>query len=75
MIDHFSGDAFKVLSCQFWSPVLQAGARLPLHTLNYWTVQSVVPGFYLGVCLSVTFLIVDPRQSCVDPWQSPYDQV
>ena len=34
-----------VLSCQFWSPVLQSGARLPIHTLNYWTVQSVVPGF------------------------------
>ena len=25
--------------------VLQSGARLPIHTLNYWTVQSVVPGF------------------------------
>ena len=33
----------------FVLPVLeycsQSGARLPLHTLNYWTVQSVVPGF------------------------------
>ena len=39
------GDAFGALSCQFWSIVLQSGARLPIHTLNYWTEQSVVPGF------------------------------
>ena len=25
--------------------VLQSGARLPIHTLNYWTEQSVVPAF------------------------------
>ena len=25
--------------------VLQSGARLPIHTFNYWTEQSVVPGF------------------------------
>ena len=31
MIDHFLGDAFGVLSCQFWSNVLQSGARLPIH--------------------------------------------
>ena len=37
-------DAFGVLSCQFLSTVLQCGARLPIHTLNYCTVQSVVPG-------------------------------
>ena len=43
--DRFLGDAFVVLSCQFWSTVLQSGARLPIHTLNYWTVRSVVPGF------------------------------
>ena len=65
MIDLFLGDAFGVLSCQFCSIVLQSGARLPIHTLNYWTDQSVVPGFQLGVCFSVTFLIVDPWQSCV----------
>ena len=57
--------AFGVLSCQFWSIVLQSGARLPIHTLNYWTEQSVVSGFYLEVCLNVTFLILDPWQSCV----------
>ena len=45
MIDLFLGDAIVVLSCQFWSTVLPSGARLPIHTLNYWTVQSVVPGF------------------------------
>ena len=45
MIDRFFGDAFGVLSCQFWSIVMQSGARLPIHTLNYWTEQSVVPGF------------------------------
>ena len=54
-----------VLSCLFWSTVLQCGARLPMNTLNYWTVQSVVPGFWLRVCLSVTLLIVDPLQYCV----------
>ena len=48
MIDRFLGDAFGVLFCQFFSTVLQSGARLPIHILNYWTVQSVVPGFYLG---------------------------
>ena len=65
MIDRFLGDAFGVLSCQFWSIVLPSGARLPIHILNYLTEQSVVPGFYLGVCLSVTFLIDDPWQSSV----------
>ena len=35
----------------FVLPVLEycsavwCGARLPIHTLNYWTEQSVVPGF------------------------------
>ena len=45
MIDRFLGDAFGVvLFCKFWSSVLQCGARLPIHTINYWSVQSVVPG-------------------------------
>ena len=65
MTDYFLGDAFRVLSYQFWSTVLQSGARLPIHTLNYWTVQSVVPGFYLWVCLSAILLIVDLWQSFV----------
>ena len=48
MIYGFLGDAFVVLSCPFWSFVLQCGARLSIHTLNYWTLQLVVPGFKLG---------------------------
>ena len=48
MTDRFFGDAFGVLSCQCWSIVLQSGARLPIHTLKYWTEQSVVPGFLTG---------------------------
>ena len=39
------GRCFRFFSCQFWSIVLQPGARLPIHTLNYWTEQSVVPSF------------------------------
>ena len=38
MINCSSGDAFWVLSCQFWNTVLQCGVRLPIHTLNYWGV-------------------------------------
>ena len=34
MIDSFSGDAFGVLCCLFWSTVLQCGARLSLHTFK-----------------------------------------
>ena len=36
-IDCSSGDAFGVLSCQFFNTVLQCGVRLAIHTLNYWT--------------------------------------
>ena len=50
---------YCLLSSQFWSIVLRCGARLPRQTLNYWTASSVVPVFQLGVCLSVTLLIVD----------------
>ena len=38
MIDCFLGDALEVLFCPFWSTVLPFGARLPIHTLDYWTV-------------------------------------
>ena len=34
---------FLVLSCQFLSTLLQCGARLPMHTLCYYNVQSLVP--------------------------------
>ena len=37
MIDCSSGDAFGVLSSQFWNTVLECGVRLPIHTLNYRT--------------------------------------
>ena len=52
------GRCFRVL-CPFWSTVLQCDARLSIHTLTYWTEQSVVPVSWLGVCLSVALLIVD----------------
>ena len=59
MIVRFLGDAFGVLSCQFWNTILQCGARLLIHTLTYWTVQSVMPSFLLGVCFNVALPIVD----------------
>ena len=49
VIDRYLLDAFGVLSCHFWSIVLQSGARLPIHTLHYWTEQSVVPVLAGGV--------------------------
>ena len=45
MIDRFFRDAFVVLYGEFWIIVLQSGARLQILTLNYWTEQSVEPGF------------------------------
>ena len=59
MTNRFLGDTFGVLSYPFWSTVLQFGARPPMHTLNYWTVQSEVPVSLLGVYLSVTLHIID----------------
>ena len=40
IIDCFLGDCLGVLSCQFWSTVLQCGSRMPIHTLTFWTVKS-----------------------------------
>ena len=65
MIDCSSGDAFGVLSSQFLNTVLQCGVRLPIHTLNYWIAQSVVPAFQLVSCLTVIFPIFDLWQCCV----------
>ena len=65
MINHFLGDALRVLSCPFWSTVLQSGAWLPIHTLNCWTVQAVVPVFLLEVCLGVILLIIVLWQYCL----------
>ena len=63
MIDQFLGDDFGVLSCPFWSSVLQRSA---IHTLNYRT-DRVVSGarFITGVYLSVTMLIIDLWQYSV----------
>ena len=47
--DRFLGDAFRVLSCPFWSTALQCGARLPIHTLNNWSVVSGVRFLTRGV--------------------------
>ena len=63
MIDRFLGHAFGVLSWQFWSSVLQSGGRLPIYTLNYWTVYSQWFPVSNWGCVSVTWLIVDPWQS------------
>ena len=38
MIDCFLGDALGVWSCQYWSTVPPFGARLLIHTLDYWVV-------------------------------------
>ena len=67
MIDRFLGDAFWVFSYQIWSTVLQFGARLPIYTLNYWTVYSVPQWCRVltWVWLSVTLLILDLWQYCV----------
>ena len=45
----FLGRCCRGFSCQFWSIVLQSGARQPIHTLNYWTEQPVVPISNWGV--------------------------
>ena len=39
---------FRGFVLAVWSTVLQCGARLPIHTLNFWTVQSVLPDFLTG---------------------------
>ena len=39
------GRCFRCFVLPVLSIVLQSGARLPIHTLDYCTEQSVVPGF------------------------------
>ena len=39
------GGCFRGFVLPFCSTPLQCGARLPIDTLDYWTVQSVVPVF------------------------------
>ena len=64
MIDRFLGDSFGVLSCPFWSTVLQCGAWQNRHLK---LLDRAVSGarFLTGVCLSVTLFIVDLWQYCL----------
>ena len=59
MASVFLRDAFVVLSCQFWSALLQCGGRLSIHTIKLF--DRVISGvrFLTGVCLSGTLIIVD----------------
>ena len=64
MIDLFLGNAFLGLFCPFWSTVLQVGARLPVHTLNYRTTERIawinVQGlsvFYANIRINVIYNI------------------
>ena len=59
------GRCFRGFVLPVWSTVRKCCARLPIHTFNYWTVQSVVLVFQLRICSSVTLLIVDLWQCCV----------
>ena len=45
IIIFFRGYVLIIFFCPFLSAVMQCGARLPIHNSNYWTVQSVLPGF------------------------------
>ena len=63
---------FVVLCCQFWSSVLQCGARQPIHTINYWTVPVSGARFLTGGVFecniahrrSVTFLCMLYKIRC-----------
>ena len=63
MIDCFLGDALWVLSCPFWSTVLRCGARLPIHTLNYWTASGVNAALRLHIGPPVCPLGAEPRRT------------
>ena len=66
MLDCFFGDALVVLSCPFWSTVLQCVARLQIHTLIKILRPCSQKSYFLttcmGVCLSVTLHIADLLQ-------------
>ena len=63
-------------SCTFCITVHQCGVLLPLHSLNYWTVQSVVQVFYLGAILIIIIVIIKKGWQCkagrerLTPYQS-----
>ena len=61
-IDCFLGDVLGVLSCPFWSTVLRCGARLPMHTLNYWTTLVCGASFLTGC-------VLECDQDIIDLWQ------
>ena len=42
------GRCFRGFVLPIFSTILKSGAWLPIHTLNYWTVQSWCPVFNLG---------------------------
>ena len=66
MADCVLGDAFGVLSCPFWSTVLQCGARLPIHTFNQWTYApprcrpSQYRRIFITLSVSLWYVLTDP---------------
>ena len=54
---------FRGFVLPFRSTVLQSGAQLPIPTLNYWTVRSVVPIFELLCPFSNSINITLPAYS------------
>ena len=48
MIDCFMGNNFEVLSCPFWSTVLQCGAQLQIHTVYYMDLVVIGARFLTG---------------------------
>ena len=71
MIDHFLGDALGVLSCQFWSTVLQSAAAhvLPCSAAatHLKLLDRAVSGarFLTGGVFECNIALLS-----VDPWQS-----
>ena len=64
------------VSCPFWSIVLQSCTGLPIHTFNYWTVQSVVPGSFhhrsVGVLCMLYKIRCNPMHPLNDALPGPY---
>ena len=63
MIDYSLGDAFGVLSCPYYLIIVLFFSMV--HDCRYFALSSVVWAVYLGVCLGVTFHIVNLWQHCV----------
>ena len=79
MIDRFLGDTFGLLSCQFWSTVLQCGARLPIHLkpLNCVASESsfltgCVFNCAIAHCRSVTVLFMLYKPDAPSLWCSTW---